>query len=163
MKFQNHVSPIVRVIPGQYAGLPSQFEGIRTTIRIDQSWFVLSDTLEAMGMTVPEPFRTPTDLDINDPMLVVELLEEDRRAAYLVEPESGLVVASLISEPELYGLIQSRPASHDLARIEPIERTVRVLPRLTSGDRSSWEPPQVFLGTADIDSGFSMDLPTEDL
>ncbi|MBC7393109.1 MAG: hypothetical protein H7340_07225 [Variovorax sp.] len=41
MNFQNYVSPIVRVIPGQYAGLPSQFEGIRTTIRIDQSWFVL--------------------------------------------------------------------------------------------------------------------------
>ena len=27
MNFQNYVSPIVRVIPGQYAGLPSQFEG----------------------------------------------------------------------------------------------------------------------------------------
>ena len=50
---------------------------------------VLSDTLEATGMTVPEPFRTPTDVDINDPMLVVELLEEDRRAACLVEPENG--------------------------------------------------------------------------
>jgi len=45
-----------------------------------------------MGMTAPEPFRQPTDLDINDPMLVVELLEEDSSAAYLVEPKSDRVV-----------------------------------------------------------------------
>ena len=106
------------------SSLPSQFGGIRTTMRLEQPWFVLSDTLEAMGMTVPDPFRTPNDIDVDDPSLVVELLEEDRSAAYLVAPESGRVVASLISKPELYALIQSRPPLLDDARMEPAERTM---------------------------------------
>lgn len=98
-------------MPLHRAGLPSQFDGIRRTIRHDQPWFVLSDTLEAMGMTVPDPFRTPADLNVDDPLLVVELLEEDRSAAYLVAPDGGRVVASLISEPELYALIAAPAAA----------------------------------------------------
>ena len=74
--------------------------------------------------------------------------------SFTVEPHRGMHV-----DLTACGYVPAR----DAARIEPIERTMRVLPRLASGDRSSWEPPQVFLGTADIDSGFSMDLLTKDL
>lgn len=124
MNFQNRASSIARGVPQQFSGLPSLFEGIRKTIRLNEPWFVLSDALEAMGMNVPDPFRTPNDLDVDDPMLAVELLEEDRSAAYLVAPESGLVMASLISKPELHALIRSRPVLHDQANMEPIERTM---------------------------------------
>lgn len=120
MNHQNYASTSACIVLQHSARLPSRFDSIRTTMRLDQPWFVLSDTLEAMGMKVPDTFRTPASLDIDDPSLVVELLEEDRSAAYLVAPEGGQVVASLISEPELYALIQSRPASHyDSAKIRP--------------------------------------------